>query len=132
MSASLFAQLNSAVKGLLYQSESDEPFEVLHWRDAGEVCGLQQVRARAKCPAGIAIQTKSLDDFFQDLVETKSWQGGDERTTAQQYQRLKDLLVKELPDAQVFLLGEIEVSIWIVGKAGQADWFALKTKAIET
>jgi hypothetical protein len=132
MSSYILDQLNSAVQGLLYQSESDEPFAVLHWRDAGAACGPEQVRVRAKCPSGTSIRTKSLDDFFQDLVAEKSWHGGEEKTAARKYQRLKDLIVKELPNAQVFLLGEIEVLIWIVGKAGQDDWFALTTKSIET
>jgi len=132
MSNSLLDQLKAAVEGLLYQSESDEPFEVLHWRDAGEVCGPQQVLARAKCPTGTSIRARSLDDFFQDLAAAKSWYGEDEQATARKYQHLKNLILKELPKAQVFLLGEIEVSIWIIGKAGQDDWFAIKTKAIET
>ncbi len=132
MSASVIEQLNSAVKDLLYQSESDEPVEVLHWKDAGDVCSPQQVFAQAKCSAGTSIRTRSLDDFFKDLVAEKSWFGDDERATARKYQHLKDLIVKELPYARVFLLGEIEVSIWIIGKAGADDWFAIKTKAIET
>ena len=132
MPASLFAQLKSAVAGLLYQSEGDEPFEVLHWRDASGVAGPEQVFALAKCPVGTPIRTSSLDDFFQDLVAEQSWYGAEEKATAQHYQRLKSLIQKELPNAQVFLLGAIEVSIWIVGQAGPADWFAIKTKAIET
>ena len=131
MSASLFDQLNSAVKGLLYQSESDEPFAVLHWRDAGIVCSPQQVLSRAQCPAGTSIRTKSLDDFFRDLVAEKSWYGDDEQAAARKYQRLKELIVNELTKVQVFLLGEIEVSIWIIGKAGKDDWFAITTKSIE-
>jgi hypothetical protein len=132
MSASLIDKLNLALKDLLYQSESDEPFDIIHWKDAGEICGPRQVLVRAKCPAGTIIRTMTLDDFFKDLVAEKSWHGTEERAKVQKYRRLKDLIVKELKNSQVFLLGQIELSIWIIGKAGKDDWFAIKTKSIET
>ena len=74
----------------------------------------------------------TLDDFFKDLVAEKSWHGTEETAKVQKYRRLKDLIVKELKNSQVFLLGQIELSIWIIGKAGKDDWFAIKTKSIET
>jgi hypothetical protein len=117
---------------LLYQSESDEPFEVLHWNDAGDICDPQKVLALSKCKTGTLVKMMPVEEFFKDLVEEKSWHGEDEKEDVRKYRILKEIIGKHLMKPQVFRVGQMEVVIWIIGKAGKDDWFGIRTKAIET
>lgn len=128
----VLTNLREAVKGLLYMSESDEPFEVLHWKDAADVYEPQKMPALSKRKAGTPVMAMSLEEFFQELVEEKSWHGEAEKADVRKYRNLKETIGKHLTRPQVFRVGELEVDIWIVGKSGTGDWFGIRTKAIET
>ena len=132
MQEAVLSKLREAVGDLLYQSESDEPFEVLHWNDAGDICDPQKVLALSKCKTGTLVKMMPVEEFFKDLVEEKSWHGEDEKEDVRKYRILKEIIGKHLMKPQVFRVGQMEVVIWIIGKAGKDDWFGIRTKAIET
>ena len=132
MSQLVFNKLKEAVKDLLYQSESDEPFGVIHWKDESNSIATHTILNMARCNNETPIDNLSIDDFFKDLVEEKKWYGQDEMANVQKYRNLKGIISSELSRAQVFRVGQIEIAILIVGKSGRDDWFGISTKAIET
>lgn len=132
MSEEVLNRFREAVHDLLYQSESDEPFEVWHWKDTSHIDPLSKVSALSKGKAGAVIKTISLDEFFKNLIEEKKWHGEEEKAVVKKYKELKAQIVNNLKQVQVFRAGQIEVDIWIIGRNQARDLMAIKTKAVET
>src|SRR5262249_54395523 len=62
MNKNTVSALKEASEGLLYMSETDEPFEVVHWgKAAGDLAG--EVRRRAGAPAEAGMKEIALDKF---------------------------------------------------------------------
>jgi hypothetical protein len=132
MSQLVFNKLNEAVKDLLYQSESDEPFDVIHWKDESSSIAKHTILDIVKCKKQSPISQLSIEDFFKDLIEKKCWYGQDEMADVQKYRNLKNIISNELSNAQVFCVGQIKIAILIIGKSGDDDWFGIITNSIET
>jgi Nuclease A inhibitor-like protein len=132
MSQLILNKLDDAVKDLLYQSESDEPFDVIHWKDESDTFDRHRIRDFVKCSTGTPIAQLSLEDFFKDLIENKSWYGQGEKSDVLKYRNLKEIISNELSYTQVFRVGQTEITILLIGKSGKDDWFGIRTKAIET
>jgi hypothetical protein len=113
-------QLRKAVDGLLYSSESDEPFEVFRW-PAMTHDPASAVAAHA--PKGATIKEQSLDAFFADLM------GSDE---AARFDQLRLVLESLLKSARVYRAGSIEVDVFILGTLRSGEWAGLHTRSIET
>lgn len=126
------AALENASQGLLYQSESDEPFETFIWKKAEGELNAAAVLKRAKKPAKAPVQVLTLADFFKDLTTPQDWHGDEEKAIVAQYRSLQDAVQKNLTDAKVFKVGKKKVSIFVVGKTDEGDWAGLKTMSVET
>ncbi len=133
MDTNLKKILTEATGGLLYQSESDYPFEYVEW-DLPESQSLteEQVRRCSGRPPDAPVVVQSLAKLFGRLTEVKDWYGEEETRTAGQYAALKEKLEKELTGIQVFRIGSIETDVFILGKSPSGKWAGLKTKAVET
>ncbi len=95
-------RIHNAAKGLLYTSESDYPFLLVHY-------GSDFVR-----PANA--RTVYIDDFFKN----------------KELGHLKSVLQKELRDINVFRLGEIEIDAYVIGRLPNGDYAGVSTKLVET
>ena len=124
--------LQEAIQHLLYMSESDAPFEVVHWENGRGPLDRKQVLALTGYEENTPIKEITLHDFFKDLIQKKSWYGEIERETMRQYQRLFAVIQQRLTDVKVFFLGKVRVEIYIVGRSADGDWVGVKTTAIET
>jgi hypothetical protein len=111
--------LRQAVAGLLYPSESDEPFEVFRWDGKGTA--REQVAARAG--KGKAIVEQTVDEFFKAL------EGSDD---AQRHRNLRETLEGNLKDLKVFRAGEVRVDVYIVGKTRSEALAGVHTVSVET
>jgi hypothetical protein len=131
MSEQLTAALQQAVAGLLYQSESDEPFEVFMWPDCPRPLRPEDVLSLAGHPPGTPVAQQTVEQFFASATQEQSWYGDEERATARRYRDLLALLRQHLPDAQVFRVGKVEVTVYIVGHA-EEQCVGVKTMAVET
>ena len=120
--------LREAIKDLLYQSESDEPFEVVDWKNVAHFGSETLLKGRKD----IVAQVIPLEDFFKDLTEEKKWHGAEEKAAVKRYRKLKETINKHLADVKVFRIGKIEMDIFIVGKTKAGVWAGIKTKAVET
>lgn len=125
--------LTEATKGLLYQSESDYPFEYVEWEiSEDQTLTEDHVRRCTGLPPDAPVTVLSADKFFGSLTEMKDWYGEEETKTAGQYLTLKEKLEKTLTDLQVFKTGAVEVDIYILGKSPSGKRAGLQTKAVET
>lgn len=120
MAEDVLALLKQASEGLLYPSESDEPFEAFMWNSTGADAA-KEVAARV--PKGAKIQEQSLDAFFAELEQ------GD---GADRFVKLRHVLESSLKEAKVYRVGEVEVDVYILGKLGPRQWAGIRTKSIET
>lgn len=121
--ASIITQLQQAIAGLTYMSETDAPLEVVQWAPIPE--GL---KAQLRPP----IQTVPLEQFFRSQTQEQDWYSDDERDRAKRFQALVDLLKQHLQDIQVFKVGDVEKTAYVLGRAPDGSTIGLKTTVVET
>lgn len=124
--------LREATQGLLYMSESDEPFAVVHWKGDGKSLDSKKLLALSGHKPGAPVQAVLLDDFFKDLTTERDWYGKEEKEDVQRYRHLLTVIKANLPEAKVFRIGKINVDLYIVGQTRDGDWVGVKTAAVET
>ena len=61
--------LGQAIEGLLYMSETDASFEIVHWPDGAATLDAKQVLKLSRHKAKDPVQTLSVDDFFKPLTD---------------------------------------------------------------
>jgi hypothetical protein len=125
-------QFRQAIKGLLYTSESDSPFEVVRWTRREPTLTIADLRSLAGKESNAPIEEVGLDEFFHDLIQDQDWHDADDKKTVEQYRNLVGVLKKNLVDSKVFKIGDAELDIYIVGRTTDGDWAGIKTKAVET
>jgi hypothetical protein len=131
-STEAIAALTKASQGLLYQSESDEPFTTFTWKKAEGELTKDQLLKRARLPANSPVQEVPLQDFFRDLTAEQDWHGEEEKAAVEKYRNLLEVIRQELSDAKVFKVGKTRVRVFIVGTTREGDWAGFKTTAVET
>lgn len=128
----LVGALQTASQGLQWMSESDYPFEVIHWPSTNLTNLTQEaLLQRTGHSADTAVSTQDVDRFFAPALEAQDWYGPEELATLQQYRKLVATLKQYLQNLTVYRVGEVEVDIYILGQA--TDGVAgLATQAVET
>lgn len=127
-SAALVAKLEKATEGLLYQSETDAPVEVV---SLAEGCEPEALREAAGVESG-EVERVAFEEFFAPLVEEQEWYGEEERETAARFGKVKRLMERSLEELGVFRVGEREVAIFALGRAADGVWVGVRTRAVET
>jgi Nuclease A inhibitor-like protein len=116
----LIASLKNATQGLLYPSESDEPFEPFIWKSTTNDPAKE---VAAHSAPGAKIREQSVDDFFAALVTSED---------AARYAALRRELESRLKGLRVFRVGEIEVAVYLIGKVPTGVWAGVRTTSVET
>jgi len=125
------AALKKASKGLLYQSEQDEPFTTFSWRSKEDPTP-EVVRKLGKHKPDSPVEELSVAEFFADLTCEEAWHGPDEKAVVVGYRGLLAAIQEHLKGATVFRVGETKITIYLVGKTSQGNLAGLKTTALET
>jgi hypothetical protein len=125
------AQLREATKGLMFQSETDAPFEVVEWPGEQGKPDKGRVLELAELPADTPVKVKSLDAFFKDATREEDWHDDEEKAQVERFKQLVQTLKETLADVKVFLAGDTESDAYIVGRAN-GGWAGLKTKVVQT
>jgi histidine triad (HIT) family protein len=114
--------LKSAARGLRMPSETDAPFEVFAWEDAGKLTPDLVLRLTGE-DKGTAVEESSLDELFATVPsEDKA-----------RFQKLRQALREQLGGVRVYKVGdEAERLVYVVGKAKDGRWAGLKTAVVET
>ena len=132
MSSKAVLALKTATKGLLYFSESDEPFDVFEWKGGKGPLTEKQVLGFSGHEANTPVEKVSLEKFFAGLTKEEHWHGDKEKATVKRYQGLLAVINEHLTEPQVFRVGEVEIVVYVVGKAEEGAWVGVKTTAVET
>lgn len=124
-------ELSQACDQLLWLSESEYPWQVIDWEANLELDSQALLQYYHYHPE-IKVSVTTLLDFFKSVITESAWHGKMEKAETRRYQNLYILLKQNLNNIQVFLVGEIEVDIYILGKTNNNCIVGLSTKAIET
>lgn len=120
---------------MIYISESDYPLEVVCW-EAGELQGASSLarflQEQAGLDADASAEEVDFEAFFVPLTEEQDWFGDDERADQARYIRLKALLKAHLQDLRVLKFGEIEKTLYIVGRTPEGAACGVRTISVET
>ena len=131
LESSLSEQIEKAVKGLYYISETDARILPFVGEKADEVSE-EAILSQTESPADSNIEKRDLTEFFQNLTKIQDWFGKKEKLNARKFSALKDLLEKNLKELKVFKIGSIELDIYAVGLDENDILTGIKTKAVET
>jgi hypothetical protein len=124
--------LASAVKGLLFRSETAHPFEVVHWSDQFRELTPAVLLAAIGKPAATRVEEVTLAELFGNVSKAEPWQDEDVRREVPRYQNLIRTLEANLSGVRVFRVGTTEIDVYIVGRTAAGDWAGLRTLVVET
>ena len=131
MTDSIATQLKQASNGLLFLSESDAPFEVLHWPAQGELTPAKLLQL-TNHPPDAPVEVASVDDLFAIATQEEDWHDEEERETVKLFQNLVSVLKQNLLQLQVFRVGNTNINAYIVGVTPGGELAGLSTKLVET
>jgi hypothetical protein len=131
MTDSIATQLKQASKGLFFLSETDAPFEVIHWSAQGELTPAKLLQL-TNHPPDAPLKMLAVDDFFAIATQEEDWHDEEEGETVKLFQNLVSVLKQNLSQLQVFRVGSINIDVYIVGATPSGDWTGLSTKLVET
>lgn len=131
MTDSIATQLKQASEGLLFASETDAPFEVIHWPTQGELTPMKLLQL-TEHPPDVLVEIVSVDEFFDTPTAEEDWHDEEERETAERFQNLVSILKQNLSQLQVYRVGSIEIDVYIIGMTDGGDWAGLSTQVVET
>lgn len=126
-------QINLLTADLLYPSESDEKIVYFEMGlSTVENLSLANFSMFNGISPELMIQEMELEKFFEPLIKMEDWFGDEEKKWAEDSLKLKQLLVEKLKDIKILKVGEIQIDVYLFGKAEECKWVGLKTKVIET
>jgi len=130
--AAAWPLLVEATKELVYLSESETPFAAV--QDSIPRAEFEAKNAREQTGRGIQelVEKLSVSEFFSELTESQEWHGPAEKQTVNRYRALHRIFTEMLAASTVFKIGQIKVTILIVGRTSDGYWVGARTEAIET
>ena len=127
----LIVRLEQAVDGLLFPSESDAPLHVFVWDDPVPFSP-QALLATTGYDSTTPIKAIDLNRFFRPVITKREWHGDEEQERTRRFRELRDLLNAELDDIKVYKIGTAAVDVYVVGRAGDGNYYGLTTTVVET
>ncbi len=127
----LVQELTTACEGLLWFSEAEYPFQVIYWHDL-ESWNLDTLLEQENVPADTKVEIQDLLTFFDSAITEQEWHNELEKAEVKRYQALINVLNSNLHNIQVYLLGEIEIDVYILGMVNENAIAGLMTKVVAT
>ena len=127
----IITKLKNASDGLLWQSESDYPFESFLWQSVEDLTAdklLQQVK---KSP-DTTVKIVDVDGFFSNAIAEHDWYDEEQKAEVQKCRKLMEELKANLSDIKVYCVGEVEIDIYVVGKTPDGNLAGVSTMVVET
>ncbi len=125
-------EIQTAIKGLLYTSETDSPFELVYWKKQDSTRRSADLLSAIGKSSGLPIENVGLGEFFHDLIQVHDWHDAEAKKTVVKYVNLLSVLKEHLTDLKVFKVGVAEIDIYFVGRTVEGDWAGVMTTAVET
>lgn len=127
----LMRELTEATAGLLLMSESDHPLHVIRW-EAGVEPTAEFLRGLTGHGPSAPVEQRSPAEFFRAPASEPEWKAGAELETARRFQALRRLLEENLEGVTVYRVGEIDVTVYVVGRTPAGGWAGIATRVVET
>lgn len=127
----LMSELEEAARGLMLMSESDHPLEVFKWEGDAELTQ-DFLRAQAEGEEDAHVEERNAREVFRAAASEPEWKRGAELETARRFQKLLRLMEVNLEDLAAYRVGEINMAVFIVGRAPSGNLIGLKTRVVET
>ena len=127
----LAENIKKVTEGLYYISESDAEI-VPFVGSKAETITDQEILKENKSPAETPVEERDFAEFFDNLTIMQDWFGEEERTTAEKFAKLKELLESNLNCLKFYKVGKIQLDIYVVGLDCENNIVGIKTKAVET
>ena len=127
----LIQKLQIATQNLLWFSEAEYYWQIFYWQHAdtfNENILLQQ--GNFSSDTKIAIQ--QFSSFFEPAIKKEDWHNDTEKEEVLRYQFLVNLLTANLTEIKVYLLGEIEIEAYVLGKTKHNAIAGITTKIVRT
>lgn len=116
-------ELQKAVSGLTYPSDSDEPFDAFYWDGEGPSTAGEKLASQIG--TGRPIEPVAFESFFAQLQDADD---------AARYEQLRRTLKSQLIDPQVFRAsaGDVRVDVYLLGRTRDGNWAGVHTVSIES
>lgn len=125
----LLAKIKARANGLVYVSETDADVQAFF---AGPVTNDDIRSTITQLDARAPVEEFSFDDFFTRLASQRDWYGSEEKKRAEQFARLKQLLIENLRGLKVLKVGHIQKTIYAAGISKAGNLLGVKMDAVET
>lgn len=127
-----YVELENALVGLNFQSESDFPLEFVCWQKSkGQEISASFVLGMLGESADASIEEGDADELLSSLSKVESWYDEEEKTNALGFENLHQLFKQKFSSLKLFRVGQIEVSVLVLADdEGHAVGF--RTTSIET
>lgn len=122
--------LAAAANGLLYPSETDASLEAFAWDVPGPATA--ELVLRCGKHDGAPVKESTVEAFFNRVTRIQEWHGEEERANVQRFQELERVVRESLCDVRVFEVGEIEVTVYVVGTTPDNTLAGLRTLVVRT
>ena len=122
----LLIEILNASDGLLFTSETDQPFLPVHLQTNDLIPVLQELTASENW------EEVSLDHFFRNAIRSYPQDRPEQKLVAERFLHLKNLLANRLPDLRVLRFGRIQVDAFLIGQIQTNEYIGLRTKLVET
>ncbi len=120
-------RLQALVADLWYPSETDAPVTIVVWPSPQTDDVLELLGAGAS-----AITEHPPEQFFQPILNKPFWHSTQGEHLAQRYQAVQDGLQSTLTNLRVYRVGQVEITLYLVGQHPSGAWVGLKTQVVET
>ncbi len=127
----LIRQLQQAVDGLQFPSETDAPVRPFVWRDKAPFSP-QALLIHRGYHSTTPIGESSIDRFFRSVTTPRDWHGPEEQERVQRFTALRDLLQTELSDVTVYKIGTPAIDVYVVGRDKDGNYLGITTHVVET
>lgn len=127
---SLVETLTKASENLLMPSESDFPFEVVHWENQADLTP-EKLLELAAYPQATPVEVVELEYLFRNVAQEKEWHDEAQKVNVARFQALVKTLKEHLRDIEVYRVGNISIDVYVIGKA-EGGLAGLSTKLVET
>lgn len=97
--------LKQAAEDVFYISESDYPFDVIHWQGEGEQVTAQTIRKKTGIQEDTPIEVIDFVEFFHPETSEPDWYGVEEKAEAARYKNLMEILEAHLRNIKVYRCG---------------------------
>lgn len=123
--------IEAEAKELSMQSEIDAPIIVKYWASQKTELSPGEVAALVEQQADKPIEIVTVAAFFKNSALVEDWMNDDEKALALKFQKFIVTLETQLENPQVYLFGERERTVVIIGKV-KGGFGGVATVVVET